>query len=305
MAFIPRPNFRYSTTTYQAADASQTTFYPNSVPANVPCILIADPKTATEEKLLVTAKSTNTITVVRGYGGTTAQPHNLGATLVDYNTPEYLGEMAAIIETIADQVGRVRSEMLYAADAGSTDAYAITLSPAPSAYTTGMIVAFKAATANTGAATLNVNSLGVKTLKKNNNQDLETGDISASEIVTAIYDGTNFQVQSISKAGVDDWFDLTDGATINIDLSLPYRKFRVTMAGNRTLALQNIVAGKTFLLRIKQDATGGRTPTWWSNLSWAGGAAPTPTGTANKADEFGFNTLDTTNSEGFVVGQNI
>ena len=48
----------------------------------------------------------------------------------------------------------------YAADAGATDAYAITLSPAPSAYSTGMVVHFYAKTANTGACTLNVNGLG-------------------------------------------------------------------------------------------------------------------------------------------------
>lgn len=86
---------------------------------------------------------------------------------------------------------------IYAADAGANDTYAITLSPALSAYTTGMAIRFKANTANTGAATLNVNSLGAKTIKKNVSQDLETGDISANQIITVVYDGTNFQLQSI------------------------------------------------------------------------------------------------------------
>lgn len=86
--------------------------------------------------------------------------------------------------------------MDYAADGQTSDAYEVTLAPAPTAYFTGMVVKFKANTLNTGACTLNVNSLGAKTLKKNVSSDLETGDILANQIVTVIYDGTNFQVLS-------------------------------------------------------------------------------------------------------------
>lgn len=88
---------------------------------------------------------------------------------------------------------------IYAADSVGTDAYAITLSPAPAAYATGMVIHFKAGTANTGAATLNVNSLGAKTLKKyvsGGKSDLETGDILANQPVTVIYDGTDMVVLS-------------------------------------------------------------------------------------------------------------
>lgn len=88
---------------------------------------------------------------------------------------------------------------IYAADAGANDTYAITLAPAPTAYTTGMVVNFKANTLNTGAATLNVNSLGAKTIKKSYNSDLETGDILANQLVSVIYDGTNFQLLSRSS----------------------------------------------------------------------------------------------------------
>lgn len=85
---------------------------------------------------------------------------------------------------------------IFAADAAGSDTYAITLSPVPTAYTTGMVVNFTAQTANTGACTLNVNSLGAKTLKKNKGNDLETGDILAGQCVSVMYDGTNFEVVS-------------------------------------------------------------------------------------------------------------
>jgi hypothetical protein len=84
----------------------------------------------------------------------------------------------------------------YAADAGANDAYAITLSPAPAALEAGMLVLFKANTANTGNATLNVNGLGAKNILKNHDQTLSDGDIEAGQIVTVAYDGTQFQMQS-------------------------------------------------------------------------------------------------------------
>lgn len=93
--------------------------------------------------------------------------------------------------------------VIYAADAGSSDTYAITLDPIPTAYTTGMVVNFKANTANTGAATLNCNGLGAKTIKKLHDQDLATGDIESGQIVTVAYDGTNFQMQSQAAGSID------------------------------------------------------------------------------------------------------
>ena len=79
----------------------------------------------------------------------------------------------------------------YAADAGSTDDYAVTYSPALSAYVTGGMYLFKAATANTGAATININSLGAKTIVKAVNTTLANNDILANMFCVVVYDGTN------------------------------------------------------------------------------------------------------------------
>lgn len=97
-------------------------------------------------------------------------------------------------------------DVYYCADAGSTDAYACTPSPAPGAYVTGTVIyLFKANTVNTGAATLNVNSLGAKTIKKyttTGGTDLADGDIRAGQIVAVVYDGTNMQmVSGLGNAG--------------------------------------------------------------------------------------------------------
>lgn len=105
------------------------------------------------------------------------------ATEFDFN-PFFFGEATNI----------QNGTYIYAADGEASDTYAITLTPAPTAYTAGMMINFKANTTNTGACTLNVNSLGAKSIKKNVSDDLDDGDISSGQIVTVIYDGTNFQM---------------------------------------------------------------------------------------------------------------
>ena len=82
-------------------------------------------------------------------------------------------------------------------DTGAANAYVVTLSQTDAvAYTTGLRISFKATYANTGASTLNVNSLGVKTIKAIDGTDLTAGNIPANGIVEVIYNGTNFQLLS-------------------------------------------------------------------------------------------------------------
>jgi hypothetical protein len=59
-----------------------------------------------------------------------------------------------------------------------------------------MVVNFIVTNANTVAVTLNVNGLGQKSILKNGNLALIANDIKANQIVSVIYDGTNFQMVS-------------------------------------------------------------------------------------------------------------
>ena len=92
----------------------------------------------------------------------------------------------------------VYGKATFATDAGSTDAYAITLVPAPTKYWNGMRISFRANTANTGSATLNVNSLGAKTIYTGAlaGDTLITGDISADDVVTVVFADSAFYLQS-------------------------------------------------------------------------------------------------------------
>ena len=68
------------------------------------------------------------------------------------------------------------------------------MTPAPTAYQAGMMITFKANFSNTAGATLDLNGLGPKSIKKKISDDLSANDINTGQMVIVIYDGTNFQM---------------------------------------------------------------------------------------------------------------
>ena len=77
---------------------------------------------------------------------------------------------------------------------------------------------------------------------------------------------------------------------------------QLTLTGNATITMPTATAGKSFIILLKQDATGGRSVTW-STVKYPGGTAPTITATASKQDIFSF-FADGTNWYGTTVGLN-
>lgn len=79
------------------------------------------------------------------------------------------------------------------ANASGTDTYTATLTPTLEAYTTGNVFAVKFANANTGAATINIDSLGAKSLKLSGSA-LSASAITANVVYLIAYNGTNFDI---------------------------------------------------------------------------------------------------------------
>ena len=77
----------------------------------------------------------------------------------------------------------------------------------------------------------------------------------------------------------------------------------LTLTGNCTFTFPTATAGKSFIILLKQDATGSRTVTWPAAVKWPGGTAPTITATASKLDKYVF-TADGTNWYGSDAGKN-
>lgn len=113
----------------------------------------------------------------------------VGLTNVD-NT----SDAAKPISTATQAALNNKSTYYVGIDAGANDSYVVTLSPAPSAYTQGMIVIFRANTVNTGACSINANSLGVRSLVKRVSTTPANGDIPAQAWVMCVFDGTNFVI---------------------------------------------------------------------------------------------------------------
>jgi len=81
---------------------------------------------------------------------------------------------------------------------------------------------------------------------------------------------------------------LTDAATVAWDASIN-QVTQVTLGGNRAFgAPTNQVDGACYALRVLQDGTGSRIPTWNTVFKWSSATAPTLTTTASAIDIFVF-----------------
>lgn len=218
-------------------------------------------KTLTSPVINVTSDATGDMYYRNSGGNFTRLPLGASGTIISSNgtTPEWIAnpgasdasttvkgvvELATYTETIArTTTGGTGARLVvtpdnlttvltydYQADSVGTDSYAITCTPAPTAYTTGMRFTFRAGTANTGACSLNVNGLGAKTIKKTSNSDMETGDILANQIVEVVYDGTNFQLVSTPSS--------SSPLTINTNVDASYQTYVIPIVTTSTSSLQ-------------------------------------------------------------------
>ena len=70
-----------------------------------------------------------------------------------------------------------------------------------------------------------------------------------------------------------------------------------------TFVFPSAVAGTSFTLVLKQDATGNRLAVWPLSVRWASAVAPTLTTTANAIDVFSFVCVDGATWYGFTAGK--
>lgn len=159
--------------------------------------------------------TTDTLTIAGGTGITTAMSGDTLTVTGDTASTSVVGvvELATQAEVNSGiDTGRTITpatlglsiqdgQFLYDTDISGSDAYFMALTPTLAAYVVGQVFSFKADVANTGGATLNIDNLGVKALLKQFDQALDDGDIAAGQIVTVVYDGTNFQMQSQTATG--------------------------------------------------------------------------------------------------------
>ena len=141
------------------------------------------------------------------------------------------------LDQLAIASARYSSGGQFFTDSGTANAYVLTpVSPfkspvssgAGEGYFNGMIIIFRAGNANSGASTINVNSAGVKNLKKADGTDVATGDILTTRDVSFRYNGTNFiKVENVNPA-------------TNTIQGISYLPQKITIANNSTDANNDI-----------------------------------------------------------------
>lgn len=114
-------------------------------------------------------------------------------------------------------VGQIQdSGLVYATSGGSSNAFTLTLSPAPTAYTTGMLVLMEANhSVTSGTATINVNSLGAKSIvvydKSAKRTALLDNEILSGGMYHLAYDGTDMIL--LNPSASDQFVSFADTVT--------------------------------------------------------------------------------------------
>ena len=131
-----------------------------------------------------------------------------------------------------------------------------------------------------------------------NYNDISTlGQSEASKVVTANSNGyvnlnAGVKIHSLNET-LATATSGTGTQVINLNNGNLFK--HTSSGGDTTFAFQNAPApglAHSFSINFIQDGTGNRTATWPASVDWAGGSAPSLTGTANSVDIFTFFTFD-------------
>lgn len=145
----------------------------------------------------ITSTAFNLLTADLASGLTTALTKD-GQTTPTANIPmgtfKITGLGAGSAATDAAQYGQLQAGATTIATVSGTDTLTGTLAPAITAYATGNLFSFVAVATNTGAVTINLNSLGAKSITKSGTTALAAGDLVSGQVYLIEYDGTRFQL---------------------------------------------------------------------------------------------------------------
>lgn len=156
----------------------------------------------------------------------------------------------------------------------------------------------KVAKGGSGAATLTG-------ILKGNGTSAFTAVTAPSGTIVGTTDTQTLSAKTLTNPTVTNYVETPYSANSSTAITLDLTNGTVqiiTLTGNATITMPTATSGKSFIMYLKQDATGSRTVTW-STVKWAGGTAPTITSTASRMDILSF-FADGTNWYGAVISQN-
>ncbi|HEV8042055.1 MAG TPA: hypothetical protein VGP62_24460 [Bryobacteraceae bacterium] len=195
-----------------------------------------------------------TLNLISGTGITQICTNNSGANRVDC-TPSLNTAVALTIGT--SQAGKPD----FCNSANGTDSYTCSLNASASltAYTAGMHLTLDADTTNTGAASLNVDNLGLKNIKQpDGTTDPTTGQIVAGRPITLFFDGTVWRLPPNAGVGTCDNLHAISGSgncisTPSILASVALTSQTASIAS--TTLLPTVSPGMYWVVAIAQTTT--------------------------------------------------
>lgn len=157
--------------------------------------------------------------------------------------------------TSASQFIAEASLVHYGVDTGATNALVAAVTPGISSYSNGLLCEIAVSHTNTGAATINLNGLGVKSISRANGAALSAGDLIVGALALIGYDGTKFQLYNVQVAPAGG------GGTGDNSITGPLRPYFIAVNSATVTAPPGSPAvGDTYL--VPAGATGA-----WSGLS--------------------------------------
>jgi hypothetical protein len=141
-------------------------------------------------------------------------------------------------------------------DTGSVNALSIALQPPIIAYEAGTPLRVLVANTNTGACTINVNGLGVRSIKRPDGSNVAANDLKAGGIANLVDDGANYQLVNFLGA-------TGGGSSTTTNIDIPYTADISTtvntVTANYSPAITALVEGKFLAVKINNENTGAVT----------------------------------------------
>ena len=125
-------------------------------------------------------------------------------------------------------------------DTGTTDSLVVTITPTITTYTDCLLIV-KVNNTNTGASTININSVGAVAIKKNGSEALIAGDLVEDGYALLVFDGTYFQLVNAKNdlAIISSNISVLQGDMTAAQSSITSLQSSMTAAQNNISSLQN------------------------------------------------------------------
>lgn len=155
--------------------------------------------------------------------------------------------MAAVVaafDKMPSETRLKRGTINYAgADTGSINAYLVSLAYSPVSYASGLFVRFSPANTNTGASTINVNSIGAVAIRNYAGGALSGGELVSGAIVDLVYDATNSYfriinpVVTVGTVVVSNLIGVMGTSTSNVAIGVGSKSFVIAGTDDKLFSI--------------------------------------------------------------------